>query len=167
MEKILAFLDFSEDLTPALLKAACELADGLRARLILLHVAVPIQDDERLDDETADSQWTPGDAAPWANDRGGGAAARALASAHRRLQIIELELKRQGIDATTTLIRGEPSRRGRVKQITQEMERLAPDLIVLGSHGHGPIHDLFVGGVAEVVVRRAQCPVLLVPRKPA
>jgi nucleotide-binding universal stress UspA family protein len=40
------------------------------------------------------------------------------------------------------------------------------DLIVLGTHGRGPITHLLLGSVAEKVVRKAPCPVLTV-RPPA
>ncbi|HLJ97553.1 MAG TPA: universal stress protein [Gemmataceae bacterium] len=42
------------------------------------------------------------------------------------------------------------------------------DLIVIGSHGRQGLHRLFEGSVAEQVVRRASCPVLVVkqPKKP-
>lgn len=36
------------------------------------------------------------------------------------------------------------------------------DLLVVGSHGHDPIAHLFVGSVAERVVRGAACPVVVV-----
>lgn len=36
------------------------------------------------------------------------------------------------------------------------------DLIVIGSHGHGPIAHMLMGSVAERVVRKAPCPVLTV-----
>lgn len=36
------------------------------------------------------------------------------------------------------------------------------DLLVLGSHGRGPIAHLLLGSVAEKVVRHAPCPVLTV-----
>jgi nucleotide-binding universal stress UspA family protein len=36
------------------------------------------------------------------------------------------------------------------------------DLIILGTHGRGPLTHLFLGSVAERVVRRARCPVLTV-----
>ena len=47
-----------------------------------------------------------------------------------------------------------------------ELLRLATelhaDLLVVGSHGHDPIVHLFVGSVAERVVRNATCPVVVV-----
>ena len=36
------------------------------------------------------------------------------------------------------------------------------DLIVIGTHGRGPIGHMLLGSVAEKVVRRAPCPVLTV-----
>ncbi len=38
-------------------------------------------------------------------------------------------------------------------------------LIVIGSHGHSAMYDLFVGSIAKAVIRRADCPVVLVPGK--
>jgi nucleotide-binding universal stress UspA family protein len=37
------------------------------------------------------------------------------------------------------------------------------DLIVMGTHGRGPVAHLLIGSVAENVVRTAPCPVLTVP----
>ena len=36
------------------------------------------------------------------------------------------------------------------------------DLIVIGTHGRGPVKHLLLGSVAEKVVRKAPCPVLTV-----
>jgi nucleotide-binding universal stress UspA family protein len=36
------------------------------------------------------------------------------------------------------------------------------DIIVVGTHGRGPVAHLFMGSVAERVVRTAPCPVLVV-----
>ena len=36
------------------------------------------------------------------------------------------------------------------------------DVIVVGTHGRGPVAHLFLGSVAEKVVRTAPCPVLVV-----
>jgi nucleotide-binding universal stress UspA family protein len=42
------------------------------------------------------------------------------------------------------------------------------DVIVLGTHGRGPVRRAFLGSVAERVVREAPCPVLIVrPAAPA
>ena len=38
----------------------------------------------------------------------------------------------------------------------------AIDLIVMGTHGRGPVKHLLLGSVAEKVVRKAPCPVLTV-----
>jgi nucleotide-binding universal stress UspA family protein len=37
------------------------------------------------------------------------------------------------------------------------------DLLVLGSHGHGRLHHSVLGSVAETCVRKAQCPVVVIP----
>ncbi len=42
----------------------------------------------------------------------------------------------------------------------------AIDLIIMGTHGRGPIKHMLLGSVAEKVVRKAPCPVLTV-RPPA
>lgn len=51
--------------------------------------------------------------------------------------------------------------------ILDEARRLDADFIVLGSHGHGALYDFAVGSTAQGVLRRARCPVLLVPIAPA
>ncbi|HEY3610623.1 MAG TPA: universal stress protein [Pseudonocardiaceae bacterium] len=37
------------------------------------------------------------------------------------------------------------------------------DLLVVGSHGHGPLAELFLGSVAAGSVRHAPCPVVIIP----
>ena len=41
------------------------------------------------------------------------------------------------------------------------------DLIVVGTHGYGPIKHLLLGSVAERVLRHASCPVMTVPPQSA
>lgn len=49
-----------------------------------------------------------------------------------------------------------------VRQITGYAAEKAVDLIVLGTHGRGPVAHMLMGSVAERVVRTASCPVLTV-----
>ena len=37
------------------------------------------------------------------------------------------------------------------------------ELIVLGSHGHGAVHDALVGSTSQHVIRHAPCPVVVLP----
>jgi|GEM_PF-535901 len=39
-------------------------------------------------------------------------------------------------------------------------------LVVIGTHRHGPLHDLIVGSVAAAVIQNARCPVHIVPPTP-
>jgi len=54
--------------------------------------------------------------------------------------------------------RGEP-----VETLLAQAER-GVDLLVLGSHGFGPVLRLLLGSVAGKVIRAAPCPVLVMPR---
>ncbi len=40
------------------------------------------------------------------------------------------------------------------------------DLIVMGTHGRGPLSQLIMGSTSETVLRQAGCPVVLVHQKP-
>ena len=46
--------------------------------------------------------------------------------------------------------------------ILQSIGRFGPDLVVMATHGRSGIARLILGGVAEVVVRKANCPVLTI-----
>jgi nucleotide-binding universal stress UspA family protein len=56
----------------------------------------------------------------------------------------------------TRLIRGRPARR-----ILEVAEECDCDLIVMGFHGHGRLHDALVGSVSGTVLRESSRPVLL------
>lgn len=52
-----------------------------------------------------------------------------------------------------------------VEVILDEAKRRSADLIVMGSHGHGAMGEIFLGGTAHRVMQRANVPVLLVRMK--
>ncbi len=47
-----------------------------------------------------------------------------------------------------------------VLEVAKEEEA---DMIVVGREGHRPIRDFFIGSTADSIVRKAPCPVLVVP----
>ncbi len=47
-------------------------------------------------------------------------------------------------------------------EITEYAQSEKIDLIIMGTHGRSPIAHLLMGSVAEKVVRKAPCPVLIV-----
>jgi len=49
------------------------------------------------------------------------------------------------------------------REIAQYAATQGADLIVVGTHGYGPVRRLVLGSVADQVVRMAPCPVLMVP----
>jgi nucleotide-binding universal stress UspA family protein len=49
--------------------------------------------------------------------------------------------------------------------ILQAVEALKPDLVVLGTRGHGRFRRALLGSVASEVLRAAHCDVLLVPER--
>ena len=50
-----------------------------------------------------------------------------------------------------------------VEEILNEADVVNADLIVVGTHGHGAMYNLLVGGVTKGVLKRSTRPVLLVP----
>lgn len=47
--------------------------------------------------------------------------------------------------------------------VLEETERLHADLVIMGSHHHGMLYNLFVGSVAADVLRHIDFPVLVIP----
>jgi nucleotide-binding universal stress UspA family protein len=50
------------------------------------------------------------------------------------------------------------------RAILRVASEIGADLVVIGSHGHGPLERLFVGSTANHIVRSASCPVLTMGR---
>ncbi|ACF14956.1 UspA domain protein [Chloroherpeton thalassium ATCC 35110] len=67
------------------------------------------------------------------------------------------EEKVKGISAAKSVMVGHPS-----DIIIEQAESQDVDLIILGSHGRTGITRLLMGSVAEAVLRKAPCPVLIV-----
>jgi nucleotide-binding universal stress UspA family protein len=50
-----------------------------------------------------------------------------------------------------------------VESILDEASGTAAERIVMGSHGHGAMYELLLGSTSTGVLKRATCPVLIVP----
>lgn len=68
-------------------------------------------------------------------------------------------LRRQGIDVDT--VAKEEDAASLILEVANEHRA---DMIIIGREGHGVIHEFFLGSTADTVVRRAQVPVLVVPK---
>jgi nucleotide-binding universal stress UspA family protein len=64
--------------------------------------------------------------------------------------------ERAGVPVTAEVVEGKPA------EVLSAAARPA-DLLVLGSHGHGRMRHTVLGSVNEECVRKASCPVVVIP----
>lgn len=141
---ILVPVDFSERSRWAY-ELARSLGSNTGARLVVLHVIdeIHIAEQAVLLDESGLLTELP-----------------AAAPAH--LQAIEERIRElypmsSTVEVEYRLREGEPA-----EEVAQQARGLGSDLIVIGSHGRSGLDRLLVGSVAEAVMRKAPCPVLVV-----
>ena len=139
---IVAPLDFSA-VTDRVFETAAALADSLRSRIVLLHV-VPTSAASGL-----------GTKPPVAVEE---AVVASEQSAARQLGRYEKRLQLDKLDVTKILVRGAP-----VPQILEYCGKLRASFVVMGSHGLGVQAGRLVGSTTEGVLRKASCPVIVVP----
>jgi universal stress protein A len=135
--RILCPADFDDNSLNAL-RMAVRLAQQSKARLYVLHVL-------KLRDPTVIS-------APLLAEE----AERLARSALARLSESELA----GVDHETLLRSGHPA-----QEIIAAETEIGAELVVMGTHGRTGVPHLFLGSVAEKVVRESTCPVLTVRMK--
>lgn len=144
MKTILTALDFS-DITPRLLEIAGSLARSYQSTLYLIHVEPP------------DPDFVGYESGP--QHVRNLVAAEAIRHFKEENQIRD-RLRNEGIDAHSLVIQGPV-----VEKILDEADKLAADLIVIGSHGHGALYHMLLGSAGEGILARAACPVLVVPAR--
>ena len=79
-----------------------------------------------------------------------------VAELTRVLQEAAPTLEAAGLSVEAELLRGRPS-----AAIVEEAKLWNPDLVVVGSRGHGPVETALLGSVSAAVVDHATCPVLV------
>ena len=139
--RILHPTDFSRASTPALRRAVA-LARACRAPLVLLHVMTPPS--PFIGEGTPPSSYAD-------------LLILARRSAKRRLAAVFVRVRRTGVRAQAVFAEGLP-----VDEILRAARRARADLIVMGTHGRTGVSRVFMGSVAERVVRESRCPVLTV-----
>ena len=141
LRKVLVPTDFSESSEKAVNYAA-ELASKFGSELHVLHAF---------------------DTTPILYGEGGGmpnnTAAEVAAAASRMIENIEVKCT-SPIEVKRTVREGHD-----FVEIIRFAKENEIDLIVMGTHGRGAVAHLLLGSVAEKVVRKAPCPVLVVRDK--
>ncbi len=141
LTRVLCPTDFS-DISVKAEAYATALARYYDARLTFLHVAAPTM-------TTAPYDGIPIDVHLF--DEQQRQAARGLAAAQERARA-------QGVDADVSLRSGDPAREALTMADAQ-----SADIVVLGTQGRSGVAHLVLGSVAEQVMRKASCPVMVVP----
>ncbi len=142
MKTILAPIDFSPA-SVAVIAQATALAQAVQGRLVLLSVVQP---------PIITSDYGP------LVENISEIIAAAERSAAERLEKIRTQVTPQVVGIETELAGGAP-----VQAITDAAARFQADFIVMGSHGHTALYDLVIGSTTHGVLKRAKCPVLIIP----
>jgi nucleotide-binding universal stress UspA family protein len=141
LRRVLCATDFSDNAASAL-DAAVALARPTNARVVILHVK-PLAP-------------PPGSAPTCWPAPAHGAAHETRADAISQLERFARPAVAAGVETERVLEEGDPC-----EQILRKAEHAEADLIVMGRHSRARDH-WFLGSVAEHVVARAPCPVLVV-----
>jgi nucleotide-binding universal stress UspA family protein len=138
----LALLDFSS-ITDSIVGRTGELAKLYGAKCWLMHIARP------------DPDFVGYDVGPkYIRD----SRAEVLRKEHQQLQEYKQKLVKEGVVCEALLVQGQIN-----CTIMAQIKKLNIDLVILGSHGHTRIHDLFVGSVCEHMLRHSKVPLLVIP----
>jgi nucleotide-binding universal stress UspA family protein len=81
-------------------------------------------------------------------------------AAERQLLTLKADLIARGVSAHSLRLTGNPA-----PEILAQVRKLDPLCIVMASHGHTALYDLVVGSTVSAVVKRATCPVVIVPAR--
>lgn len=152
MTCILAAVDLSVD-SLRVVDAAADYAKRLNAELTIIHVTGETGEAELPVMPPAPEVGIVASAQP---DRAEIAAQ--IREAHREVQSLGERARAAGITAEALLIQGSPS-----EKIAQQVEKLAPEFLVMAAHESSFLRDLLFGSVSEQLIGKVACPVMLLP----
>jgi nucleotide-binding universal stress UspA family protein len=143
MKTIVALVDFSE-VSANVLNQVQVLAEAFKCHVTVLH-GIPVK--QVVADFTLGSTEIPQEAT-----------AEEIRADLAQLQKLTESLTASGVGVTLKQFR-----EATVHLIVEEALKLKGDVIVVGSHHHNAFYNLLVGSVTDLVLKRAKCPVLVVP----
>jgi nucleotide-binding universal stress UspA family protein len=142
IKRILVPTDFSDPSLKAL-DYAIDFIGARNAELLLLHVVEPIRNTRLMPDVSELLE-------------------HHRAEAVERFADLERRIRRHHHKCRSEVHFGVP-----YQVIAEIAQSSKSDLIVMASHGHSGLFNMFLGSVTERVVRIAQCPVLTIRASPA
>ena len=157
MKNLLAAVDFSKT-TQAVIDQSAQLAKALDAKLWVLHVCSEKTQAIAFEATSFDAYAPEYNAMPGDIQLARNINAEEIKREHRELLGISSRLREEGVNAQAVLMKG-----GAAEIIIQKAAELDAMMVLLGSHGHGLLHKVFLGSVSESVLRHAPCNVLVVP----
>jgi nucleotide-binding universal stress UspA family protein len=141
IKKIAVAVDFSEVSVKAL-KTAMGLADELNSELVVVHcapiyaVALPEDGHVKVNEKVLDREMT---------------------KAREQLSALVSEVHAGTIKLSQEVVWGEPT-----AELNRYVADNAVDIVVIGTHGRTGLRHLFLGSVAESVLRHANVPVICI-----
>lgn len=142
MKKILCPIGLSDDLKTDVLKKTAEFAKTFNSSVLLMYVSPDFQRDA----EYYRISMTLGEISK-----------DLLNMAQKEIDRLASDPILQGVKVETVVAQGNAA-----EKIIETSEEKNVDMIVMGSHGRSGVSRLFMGSVAEKVVRMSSVPVLIV-----
>lgn len=142
MKTIVALIDFLAA-TPIVLNQAESLAKAYNAQVVIIHAIRP----EVVTDEYS----TPTAALIAARES-------AIAAGQEKLLAWQDSMAKGGVSVTAQQLTD-----ATMESILAESRRLGADVIIVGSHHHSALYNLFVGSFTQDLLKHTTCPVLVVP----
>jgi nucleotide-binding universal stress UspA family protein len=146
MKTIVALVDLS-DLTFKVLKQAHQQAAAFHSEVIILHVVAkePVVIDVGIVSPVVMQE----------------PSAATVQQQYAQLLEMRDSLIKFGVNARVEQFAG-----AGIETVGAEIQRLQADLVILGSHQHSTLYKLLIGSVSDDLLKRAHCPVLVVPGDP-
>jgi len=142
INKILVTVDFS-DLSTELVGRAADIALAFKADVFIVHVIppTPVYSGSEISPPVV-MDYSPEE---WRSEQ-------------HDLDAMADFMKQKGIKAESILLNGPIA-----EVILNKAIELKIDLIAVGAHSHGFLYRAFIGSVSEDLLKRAPCPILVIP----